>query len=91
MKTKTPLFLLKQIKTPGDCMRYVVNLYDNSLLYHFDDDALDCFDNKNLAKLINNRTKECYEVLGQTNFEAMFMWAMTFLEPEMIAETYNLK
>ena len=68
IKTNTMKFLQNQIKTKKDIAYYIADLYDNNMMYHFDDDAEDILSNESgfsepafteeQCKLLNARRDE---------------------------------
>lgn len=65
-------FLQDEIKTKKDIVYYIDNLYDNDMLYHFDDDAEDILSCKsgfsepaftaNQCELLNKRRDEMFSI-----------------------------
>jgi len=89
-------FLNKKIESKSNCLTYVVKLHESNLLYHFDDLVEEivwgeCEDvSEETKRLIQLRTDECFNVLGNESWELMFMWACTLTDPEECELLYNL-
>jgi hypothetical protein len=59
-------FLQNEIKTKKDIAYYIDNLYNNDMLYHFDDDAKDIINFQDFSNdttdLLNARTDEALSI-----------------------------
>jgi len=59
-------FLQNEIKTKKDITYYIDNLYNNDMLYHFDDDARDIINFQDFSNdtidLLNVRTDEALSI-----------------------------
>lgn len=73
----------QQMWTTVDCMKYVLLLDKHNLIYHFDDNAEECFDDQELAQILNIKTEIARIILGD-KFEIMFMLTQTLIDPEAL-------
>ena len=72
-------FLQNEIKTKKDIAYYIAGLYDNDMLYHFDDDAEDILSYEsgfsepafttNQCELLNKRRDEMFSIDSDYAFE----------------------
>jgi hypothetical protein len=86
IKTNTMKFLQNQIKTKKDIAYYIADLYDNNMMYHFDDDAEDILSNESgfsdqaftdeQCKLLNERRDEMLAI----DYDYVFECACSLLE-----------
>jgi hypothetical protein len=86
LKTNKMKFLNDQIKTKKDIAYYITDLYDNNMLYHFDDDAQDVlsftsnFESRAFTdeqyKLLNKRRDEMFAI----DYDYAFECALALLE-----------
>jgi len=79
LKTNTMKFLQNEIKTKKDIAYYIADLYDNNMMYHFDDEAEDILSNisgfsdraftDEQCKLLNERRDEMLAIDYDYAFE----------------------
>ena len=79
-------FLQNQIKTKKDIAYYIIDLYDNNMMYHFDDDAENILSNESgfsepaftndQCKLLNVRRDEMLAI----DYDYAFECACALLE-----------
>lgn len=79
-------FLHNQIKTKKDIAYYITDLYDNNMMYHFDDDAEDILSFKSgfsepaftidQCKLLNERRDEMLAI----DYDYAFECALALIE-----------
>ena len=72
-------FLQNEIKTKKDIDYYIADLYDNNMMYHFDDEAEDILSNESgfsesaftndQCKLLNKRRDEMFAIDYDYAFE----------------------
>jgi hypothetical protein len=76
-------FLQNKIESKQDIANYITNLFDNNMMYHFDDEAEDILSyssgfeasafTNDQCKLLNTRRDEMFEIDYDYAFECAFV------------------
>jgi len=64
-------WLEKKLASKKDCIKFIELLHKNKLMFHFDDDATEIFEDKRLAKNLNKRADELFKYLDDPYEEAI--------------------